>query len=110
MEGRAHGKHYGAARAFCFGESRGFFDGGERAGDDGLAGRVEVGGGDGLACFGFGFAAGFGYLRRVQSQDGGHGALTRRDGQLHGAAAGSYGADGIGKAEGSGGYVRGPLA
>jgi hypothetical protein len=110
VEGRADGEHYGAAGAFGFGDGRGSFDSSEGTGDDGLAGGVEVGRGDGEAGFGFGFATGFGHLGGVQGEDGGHGALTGGNGQLHGPATGFDRADSIGKTEGSGGDVCRPLA
>ena len=64
VERRADGEHKGAPCAFGFDQGRDFFDGRESAGDDGLAGGVEVGGCHHEAGFGFGFAAGFGHLIR----------------------------------------------
>ena len=110
MEGRADGEHDGAAGALELGQGGCLFDGCKCAGDYGLAGGVEVGGGYGEAGFSRGFLAGFGHQGRVQREDGGHGALTGGDGQLHGPATRFHGANGIGKIESPGSYVGGPLA
>ena len=47
---------------------------------------------------------------RGEAEDGGHCALSGRDGLLHEAAAGADGLDGVREGEGSGGYVGGVLA
>ncbi len=110
MEGRAYGKHDGAFCAAGLGQRGGLFDRGQCAGDDRLAGRVEICGRDGQAGLFGGLPADFVHLGGVEREDGGHGALTGGNGQLHGAAARLDGAHGVGKAEGSGGHVGAPLA
>jgi len=110
VERGADGEHDDFARAARLDQLGGFFDCRGSAGDDGLVGGVEVGGGDGEAGLRGGFGAGFGYLGGGEREDGGHCTLARGDGELHGAAAGLDGADGVGKAEGAGGDVGRPLA
>ncbi len=111
VEGAADGEHDGALGTEFFAEfsHAGYGCGG--AGDDGLVGGVEVGGGDdfGGALGGDSGAGGFD-VGEVEAEDGGHSALAGRDGGLHELAAGADGADGVGEGEGLGGDVGGVLA
>ena len=87
------------------------------AGDDGLVGGVEVGGGDDLVGLAFDVAelgsdagAGGFDVGEVEAEDGGHCAFSGGDGGLHELAAGADGADGVGEGESVGGDVGGVLA
>ena len=82
----------------------------ECAGDDGLAGRVEIGCLDDEAGFLRSLCAGLGYQRGIEHEHGGHASLAGGNGKLHGASAGFYGADRVCEAQGSGDYVGGPFA
>ena len=59
---------------------------------------------------GGGIVAGYGSVFGAEAEDGGHGALTCRDGFLHEAAAMADGADRVGKGDGAGGDIGGVLA
>ena len=110
VEGSADRKHDGAARAFGLGNCGGPLDCGQCARDDRLAGRVEVGGGDGEAGLRCGFSAGLGHLFWGERENGSHAALAGRNGLLHGLSACLDEAHGVGKAVGAGGHVGRPLA
>lgn len=140
VEGRGDGEQDRFPGAGGFAEIDGAVDGGIGAGDDGLRGGVEVGGGDGGLVddvavkagvdLGEGDGVGRGGLDELKleaklvggagaelgdlfggkTEDGCHGSLTGGDGFLHEAATGADGADGVGEGEGSGYDVGGVLA
>ena len=78
-----------------------FFDGFGAAGDDNLAGAVEVDSLDGAA-LGRNLSADFFDLIFSQAEDSGHAAFTEGHGFLHELAAEADGADGVGKGQGAG--------
>ena len=110
MEGSADGEHDGAFCALGLGQRGSLLDRGQSAGDDRLAGGVEVGGLNRLAGLLGDLETYFCHLGGVQREDGGHGALTGGNGQLHGPPAGFHGAHGVGKGERPGSHVRAPFA
>ena len=110
VEGRADLEHDDAPGATLFAYFGGALDGGSCAGDDGLQGRIEIGGGDDVARFGGGIGAGAGGVFRAEAEDGGHGALAGGNGFLHEAAAMADGAHGVGEGDGASGDVGGVFA
>ena len=99
-----------AARALGFGDDCRLLHRGQRAGDDNLRGRINVGWRHrqpGLrGCFG----TRLGHLRRVQRKNRRHAALACGHSLLHGASTSLHRAYRIGKFKRSGGHVRTPLA
>lgn len=72
-------------------------------------GGVEIRGGDCKAGLFGGLPADLFHLSRVERENGGHGAQTGRNRQLHGCSARLHRAHGIGEADGPGSHVSAPF-
>ena len=114
MKRRSHGQCQGAFGPCCFELLAGQSHGGLAAGDDGLAGVVEIGGLHHLAVASgkaaLSLVANLHHFGRVQAQHGGHGARAHRHRFLHGLGTKPHQGHGVGQTEGSAGHQRGVLA
>ncbi len=110
MERGADRQCYDPLGAGFFGELAGSLHRFGRAGDDGLRGRVQVGGGDDLAGLVDGLRADGCNGARGQPEDRGHRTLAGWHGLLHEASTRMHGAHGVGEQQHTGADQRGVLA